>query len=371
MYTGQYLQTFDEGTETWTDIVPTTDPLFAGQGYALWSVGPDNIPYDGWVNAFPVSFNYTAGLNGWNLTGNPYPSAIDWDMVDKGGNLDGAIWKWDPILGDYVYYINGGGVANTTNNIVAVAQGFFVKANASGTIGFDAGDRLHDNTATFYKSDGGFVDNMLLAEVTGNDITTSASVRFVEGATEGHDSNYDVAKLVTNTAEVPSLYSITEEEIYAINTLGEFEGNEVVNLGFHAGVNGSYTITFSGIETFDATVMIEDLKLNQMIELSEGQTYTFDYTTTDDVHRFNLVFGPLGLGDEFVENVNIYSNNSSVYVNVPEVDGSIYIYNLLGQDVASETITDNTTVISLNQTGYYIVKVLSNEGVVTKKVFVE
>ncbi len=43
----------------------------------------------------------------------------------------------------------------------------------------------------------------------------------------------------------------------------------------------------------------------------------------------------------------------------------------MGQEVARTTITDALNIITLEKGAYYVVKVMSNENVVTKKVFVK
>ena len=61
-----------------------------------------------------------------------------------------------------------------------------------------------------------------------------------------------------------------------------------------------------------------------------------------------------------------------VYVSVPaNTKGDIVVYNLMGQEVARTIITDVLNKVTLNKSAYYVVKVMSNESVVTKKVFVK
>lgn len=92
-------------------------------------------PTMGNVN-FGVSYT-AAASQGWNLVGNPYPSAIDWDAAAwTKTNLDDAMYIWDPTNGTsgsyyaYVFGISSDGRAN--GSIIPSGQGFFVKANAAG-----------------------------------------------------------------------------------------------------------------------------------------------------------------------------------------------------------------------------------------------
>ena len=73
-----------------------------------------------------------------------------------------------------------------------------------------------------------------------------------------------------------------------------------------------------------------------------------------------------------IDLINIYSSQKDVYVSVPaNTKGDIVVYNLMGQKVTHTMITGVLNKIALNKSAYYLVKVMSNENVVTKKVFVK
>ena len=44
---------------------------------------------------------------------------------------------------------------------------------------------------------------------------------------------------------------------------------------------------------------------------------------------------------------------------------------MMGREIASESINGSTNVISIEKSGHYVVKVLSDEGIATKKVFIK
>jgi len=120
-----------------------------------------------------------------------------------------------------------------------------------------------------------------------------------------------------------------------------------------------------------ANVILEDLVLHTQTDLMEND-YTFIYNLDDPDGRFIIHFTPLAVNENLADLVNIYSYNKDVYVKVPEnTKGNITVYNMMGQEVVSTSITDVINVISLEQCTYYVVTVLSNESVVTKKVFVK
>ena len=72
------------------------------------------------------------------------------------------------------------------------------------------------------------------------------------------------------------------------------------------------------------------------------------------------------------EAVNIYSYHKNIYVSVPSNSkGNIMVYDIMGQEVANATINSTVNVITLERSAYYIVKVLKDNTVSTRKVFIK
>ena len=100
--------------------------------------------------------------------------------------------------------------------------------------------------------------------------------------------------------------------------------------------------------------------------------YTFNYNPNDPEGRFIIHFTPLALDENMEELVNIYAITIMyllLYQNTPKA--TLMSYNMMGQVVVNTTISDAINIISLEKSAYYVVKVMSNESVVTKKVFVK
>ena len=373
IYTGYYLQWYEENPPgitppIWHDVTLVTDPLTSLQGFAFYA------------SADGMTFNYVGALGDgiynilisaagtvnwhWNLFGNPYPSALDWDVVAPANiaNLQtGAIYYLNQVTGAYVSYNGGmgGGV-----RYVPPGQGFFV----SGAIDMapfvvDNTMRTHTGGSTYYKSD---FENLLVLEAAGNDFTDATYLRFDEGASEEIDQ-LDAFKLfTTSNPNLPQLYTVGGDKL-SINVLPE---TEMVPAGFKAGTSGIYTINIKEV-TGMANVILEDLINGTQTDLMNNP-YTFNYNVDDQENRFIIHFTPLTVPETFEEMVNIFSFNTDVYVTVPvNTEGNIFIYNMMGQEVASKRIDDVQNIITLEKSSYYVVKVLSDESVVTKKVFIK
>ena len=79
---------------------------------------------------------------------------------------------------------------------------------------------------------------------------------------------------------------------------------------------------------------------------------------------------------EIVEgvNVNIYSFDKNVYVNIENINSTseVSVYDIQGKRIALRNANTGLTSINLeNKTGFYIVVVKTNEQVYTKKLYID
>jgi hypothetical protein len=370
IYTDYYLQWFDEANVEWNDIELETYPLTPLQGFAFYApVDEMTFDYEGIFGN--GTYNISISASGthpdgyhWNLFGNPYPSSLDWDDVISvnGANLAlNAVYYLDQSTGAYLSYSAGVGASR----YVPPGQGFFVAgANDGAQFTVDNTMRSHTNGSTYYKSE---FENLLVLEATGNGYSDAAYLRFDEGATNEIDKQFDAVKMFTVTnPQLPQLYTVGGDKL-SINVLPE---TEMVPAGFKAGVPGIYTININEV-TGMANVILEDIETNTLTDLMDN-AYTFNYSLNDPEGRFIVHFTPLAVPETFKELVNIFSFNSDIYVTVPaKTEGNIFVYNMIGQEIASKRIDGSQNIITLDKSSYYIVKVLSNRNIITEKIFIK
>ena len=389
-----YLRTHIEATNSWDNyIVPVTTPLILGRGYETW-VGtpggfsqPETVEFKGALNAgdFTTGNNNFYGLqfttnHGLNMISNPYPSALQanintWTKT----NIDNSVWIWSSTAGNYVYWngtdgTNGNGWGTMTGGIIPSMQGFFVLANGTNpSLTIPQSDRLHSSQA--YYKDAEVPANTLKLTAEGNDYADIIFVTFNSSSTDEYDGNYDVRKLF-GLPEAPQFYSIIPGKELSINALPELKGSKTVQLGFQCDAEGVFKITADDMESFvDYTpVYLEDTKEGNIQKLNDNPVYEFNHNPLDDNTRFVLHFGEVnGTGDMVTDGINIYSNKNIVFVRMPvDFDGQIYIYDMLGQQITGKKTNGEslTTIPVTNGTGYYVVKVQSDDKLVTRKVFI-
>lgn len=114
---------FNENTNSWG--LPTV--IENATGYIVWNF--ENSASAN-ITGLHVQGDKTKTLtftrnNGWNLVGNPFSVAVNWDTQVSKTNVNSIYYYWNGT--QYVYYPGGGGTAS-----IPAGRGFFVKAGASG-----------------------------------------------------------------------------------------------------------------------------------------------------------------------------------------------------------------------------------------------
>ena len=383
MFTGQYLQYHTEADNSWTDITSTSYLLEPMHGYSFWSTinGYHLFEFQGVPNSGNQTYDFVydggvpLGDYGWNLVGNPYPTNIDWTEVVIPDNLDGAIYRFDPDIGEngeYVYFLEGSG-SNTSGQNVAMTQGFFVHCNdeAGGTLTLTP-DAMTDEDAVFYKTDT-ILENSLVISVDGYPYS-KAEIRFIENATHAFDSRYDVYRLFSPSRDLPYVFLGSADNKLAVNSLPLFKAIEIVPLGFKVGKEGIFTLNFSGVESFDKStpVFLKDLKENACVDLRETKSYSFSYSITDDPFRFEILFKE---GTSFEEHevspVRIYTIGHEIHIQgIDQGWVTIELYNLSGKLIKSIFTNDHDVSIRIGSKGLYLMRIIGQNQISKHKVVI-
>ena len=371
-----YLQIFNNNG-TWTGVTDKNYNLVNGEGYSIWA---DNAiataTFNGSLNygaiTVPVLLNtglYSGG--GFNLLGNPYPSAIDLDVLYSTNTQSSSFYTWNQANGQYSTYNAQTQIGQLgATNIIPANQGFFVNVAAAGTYTFMDAYRTHSTTPLVKSTPA----NILRLNVQGNNLGDETVITFNSNATNHYDFKYDSRKLM-GSDDAPQLYTVVNGEKLSINSISELIPNTSISvpMNLEVGADGSYTITASELNSFtvNTTVYLIDSKTNQTINMSQNPVYNFTANTVDNANRFTVLFASAsGINPDNADNLVVFSRNNDVFVanKSNETIREIQIMNALGQQVVK---TGSESKISLNvEAGYYFVKVITSGKTYTQKVFI-
>ncbi|GAB2768195.1 hypothetical protein GCM10010465_11850 [Actinomadura fibrosa] len=375
----------------------------------------------------------TMGTNQNYLVGNPYPSAIDSQkfMDENQGKFNGALYFWSHFAGQthvLEQYIGGYAVrnyldgieavstdwriddsGNTDNKIpgqfIPVAQGFFLNTvpilstdpQTYGTVQFR-------NTQRVYEIEGGSTSIFFSQERKRAELKKTQETGFkkiwlkfrspigyhrqilvgaVPQAGDGFDWGYD-APLIEDNAEDMYWYFIDQK--FVIQAVSDFNPERELQMGVKIQKPGTLTIELDKLENIpaDMNIFIKD-SLHQIVHnLRDGP-----YETTSEegtfTNRFKLAFQddtviepePEPELEEGPFEVLYITGTREILIRNPQLIGvdKVYLNNALGQQVHMyyDIPVEKEIRLPVNRfaSGMYIVKVHSEEGIVTKKVILE
>lgn len=367
--------------------------LVPGVGYDvfMWNgTAPVTINLRGPINRGTVQFQNLShtvsappnSADGWNLVGNPYPSAIQWN--DGAGwsrtNIDPTVWVWDVVGRVWHSYNANTQTGDLTDGIIATGQGFWVYAPTVGSASMEINEQAKSTSGSgaYYRkapasmaglqmtlSHGGFADNAWL--------TTS------DQATEGYDPGLDAPKLQLGFERLSVAFVGDDRRRfghYAINSTTET--SDIV-IAWNGEADGTYLLSFEGNDfpEFDQYYLVDKV-VQTSWKLSDGP-YEFTGTrATQGSERFLLSKHPMpGIEDGGEIKVTCFPNPATEQINIEvyktQVQQILLLDNLghVVKRVETKTnngITTGTVSVADCRTGVYFVRIVSPEGVAVKKV---
>ncbi len=373
------------GTMGWTTVTAPT--LTSLQGYAYYyyestlnftgnlHTGTYTSPLLSWTNTTMAD-----QFEGWHLLGNPYPSAIDWNSTGiTFTNLDETVYYYDDDIDNYRYYNETSGGVNGGTQYIPAMQGFFVHTSVgNGQLELTNSARVH-NTTDFYKKN---VNSDLQTEYKSISLTTSdnnftdeTKILEISDALTNFDSKYDAYKMYPQLSDVPFIYTLNENEEFAINAIPEITEDLIIPLGFYAANEGIYNINLN-TETIDLPVYLYDKQENVFQNLNENGVYSFAYSGGNETNRFEIRFKTLVDVNE-IENddIIIYPNPASTFVQVECRTLKVESYEII--DITGKTLQSNKNYgifqktkfdLSNYPSGVYYLKIQTENGVFVEKI---
>jgi len=297
---------------------------------------------------------------GWHLVGNPFASALDYDLGTwTKTNIDAEMQVWDEVASSYK-------TSTEVSGIIPSMNGFMIHTSGSGILTIPADARTY-NTANWYKSDEEYI--LLKANDLETSMSQSSIVRFNSLSTDAYDSDFDSYFL---QGFAPAFYSVTGGNLYALNTLPEVTGSMVIPFGFSKNGSSEFSIELSKSIT-GTSVFLTDKKTSIVTNLTETPVYNFSATEGDDANRFTIHFSSVGIDDiNSSSGVRVYTSGSNINVSLQQNSNAVVkVYSLTGQLVLQGN-TGGKLLTTINageqHDGIYIVSIISGEQTISRKI---
>lgn len=298
------IYTFQETTggsgRGWKSVNSINNTLSSGYGALVFIRGDRTLPSPDWYTAglYPaqnaVTLDYTGAAvtgnispaitytntgdpssDGYNLIGNPYASAIDWDLVTK-QNLSPFYYCYNPATGSYE--------ANNSGTI-AGGQAFFVQATASNpSISFTESCKSTAAPQQFFKTTAKPVKVMLYKDSTNSDF---ALLTFGGANNKGFVMSEDARKLKNQLLNICFITDSQGVQINGYPNLSVLSDTFTVEVGASA---GNYQLVFS---------QFESIPQNKSVLLKDHFTNTLSFIYSGFAYPLSITGDPLSQGKRF------------------------------------------------------------------------
>jgi hypothetical protein len=379
-----------------------------GRGYAFRAnhFNVETATYDGTVNngdiTEPVFYTNdpNTGESGYNIIGNPYPSAIDWQRfhADNSDEIEGTVYYWrqtdapvgDNLASDYIEYNNtGSNPLGAADGNIGVAQGFAVQAKStgSGSVTFKNAHRLVANNTQFFRANNTDVafttestttsnsttDGRLSLRMAGNGLYVTQLLGFIPQGTISFDDKYD-GTFINEGAGI-EFYSYTGTDKLSIQALPALNNIDVeVPLGYQVLSSGTYTVSIDAeYLSQDFDIILEDRYQGTFTDLRQT-AYTFTTSPTEENDRFflNIQYRNTLSIDEVeiaADEVQVLFSGDDLQTITKRTDiETIALYDISGKQLLQREYTSNILMPQLAK-GVYIVQYTTENGaVLTRKI---
>lgn len=374
---------YNETVPGYEEITSAVGDLTVGKGYALYLAGAASATYtfsgtlnNGDISLTPTRTGTAASRRGFNLIANPYPSYLNWNLAHQSAtNVRPTIWYRTSVVDGeaktmaFQTYNAEAGVAvpATVSGYIPPMQAFWMRVDADGSNGalsFTNAMRSHrGEAANMLKAPAASERPLIRLFVSNGTNQDELVILSHQDATNGYDP-YDSEKMSNNSANIPELYSLIDNEELVINTMNSFVHGLEVDLGFRPGRAGEFSIRAGVIENIGLDIILQDKLSGSSQKLQLDEPYQFSSDATAVADRFSLLFRTPGSTTELIgaeSQVSVYSNqNNRITVSTTQLNAQsvVRIYNVSGQVLVTRQLEHALTEIDASLLpGIYLVRV--------------
>jgi len=220
--------------------------------------------------------------DGWNLLGNPYPSAYDfnaqYDLSSSSNiaNINPTVYVFSALTGGYVSYNASSNInSGLSNGIIPSGASFFIKANAANPVlKFQEAFKSTSTVTAVHKTEIK-TDEFGIKYFQDSTESDYLVVKMFEGATLNSEI-YDIEKYRNDNL---NLAAYGEDTIDLAGSCIPFVSEEThIKLNVEANAVGTYQFEFTNMENFDANVSVSllDKYTNKTTNVKANTKYSFE-----------------------------------------------------------------------------------------------
>ena len=379
----------------YTDGYDGNEEFNFGDSYAIKLAATGDATFTGNISLNDVNFTIHNGNdNSFNLLGNPFiawlptnsnANASNNILTNNAVNLDvleeATIWYWNPDTENYIA-IN---MASDTH-FMKPGESFFVKSKSSSNATFEIPSSMQTNIIDANSTARTSENPKIKLEVQKENNKRYTEIIYVPQATIGFDNGYD-STLFDGQNNSFAVYTALAENSGSKNlSIQSLPNNNYEHLIIPVGLNAitNSEVTFK-IKTRNLprhlAVYLEDRALDVFSLLSE-QTATYSVTLNQEsngIGRFYIhtISNTLSVNTVNFNTIHLYTthqNNLQIVGLNETTKANLKIYDLKGNQVFKrvfEAKKVNTIRVPSVESGIYIIKLLTDSGILTKKIVFE
>lgn len=378
---GSTVSHYNEATAAWVNNY--SGALTPGKGYvSVSSAGSStaNAAFEGTLNNGEIVVELTrkgATKAGFNLIANPYPSYLNAMLaINANSNVEPTIWYRTRSSAYHFETVNtASGVGTNVSGqglvtgYIPPMQAFWVRTTADEqSITFNNNMRHHasplvgETTVATTPLRAKAASNTIIRLQIDNTINTDELVLYTHDAAQNAFDKFDSQKMSNDNPTIAEIYSIVDGRQLAINGLNEINSASTIALGIKANAGNNLRIGVSQLQHLPANcdLILFDKLLQTEHVLTENSHYAFEHI--NNTQRFDLIFRAKGvttnLGENNAKTLVYVNSNKQIVISNNSQSKWANVYNLAGQIVHSELLSNTTTALQANfKPGIYIVAI--------------
>lgn len=305
------------------------------------------------------------GADGWNFVYNPYPSALQWSLVEADGafpaELASTYYYWDVNVGGYASYNPITLGINGATDFIAKGKAFWVQASSAPSSGLSFTDAMRTvSEQPAMKTTTGGVSNQITISAKAGAIEDHAYYGEFFGATAKYDKAFDHLKLNADRGLSVSISSETLNLAYNIISKIQYP------LPFEVTTKSAGPIEIGVQLASDFTgakpKYIQNKRTGEAHPLKDGN-FTFQANANEEYSLIilNDLSDGVALNQPF-----FYARQGILGVNLNQNKNysKVEVFDISGRLIKSTDIDNNSQIVELelNKSGLFIVQLKSLRG---------